>query len=55
MLRGLRRPKQLRKSWYMFFFQLPGGIPERALAKNDYAFLRRTFAVDGFGAEEIEP
>ena len=55
MLRGLRRPKQLKKSWYMFFFQLPGGIPERALAKNDYAFLRRTFEVDGFGAEEIEP
>ena len=54
MTRGLMRPKQLLKSWYMFFFQLPG-IPERVIAKNDYAYIRRTFASDGFGPEEIEP
>jgi epoxide hydrolase 4 len=54
MMRGLRRPKQLKKSWYMFFFQLPR-IPERTLMKNDYAMLRKTFEVDGFGSDEIEP
>jgi pimeloyl-ACP methyl ester carboxylesterase len=54
MLRGLRRPKQLKKSWYMFFFQLPAGIPERAVAANDWGFLRKTFAVDGFPKEEID-
>jgi pimeloyl-ACP methyl ester carboxylesterase len=55
MARGLRRPRQLRKSWYMFFFQLPGGIPERAMAHDDWAQLRRTFEVDGFAKEDIEP
>src|SRR5262249_12586002 len=42
LLTGLRRPAQLRKSWYMFFFQLPG-IPERTLMKDDAAALRRIF------------
>jgi pimeloyl-ACP methyl ester carboxylesterase len=55
MLRGLRRPKQLRKSWYMFFFQIPGGIPERALAKDDWARLRQMFTDEGFAPDEIEP
>jgi pimeloyl-ACP methyl ester carboxylesterase len=54
MQKGLRRPAQLKKSWYMFFFQLPG-IPERKIAKDDFAYLRETFAVDGFPAAEIEP
>jgi epoxide hydrolase 4 len=54
MSKGLRRPKQLKKSWYMFFFQLPG-IPEKTLMKNDYEMLRKTFEIDGFGADEIEP
>ena len=54
MLRGLLRPKQLRKSWYVLFFQLPGGIPERAIAKNDWAELRKTFAEDGLAADEID-
>jgi epoxide hydrolase 4 len=54
MTQGLRRPKQLKKSWYMFFFQLPFGIPERFFAKNDYAWLRLTFKVDKFPTEEIE-
>jgi pimeloyl-ACP methyl ester carboxylesterase len=31
--------KQLRKSWYIFFFQLPG-LPERFLRKNDYEALK---------------
>ena len=55
MTRGLLRPQQLVKSWYIFFFQLPFGIPEKALAADDFAVLRKTFAVDGFTADEIEP
>jgi pimeloyl-ACP methyl ester carboxylesterase len=55
MQRGLMRPKQLRKSWYMFFFQLPGGIPERAISANDWTMLRKTFEIDGFPKDEIEP
>ncbi len=55
MLRGLMRLKQIRKSWYMFFFQLPAGIPERALAKDDWAYLRRMFESEGFAPDEIEP
>jgi pimeloyl-ACP methyl ester carboxylesterase len=42
LLKGLRRPLQIKKSWYMFFFQLPG-LPERALMKDDASFLRRAF------------
>ncbi|MBI1317482.1 MAG: alpha/beta fold hydrolase [Candidatus Hydrogenedens sp.] len=37
--RGL---KQLRMSWYMFFFQLPW-LPERAIRANNYNSLRRLF------------
>lgn len=33
---------QLKKSWYMFFFQLPG-IPERALTARDARGVRRAF------------
>ncbi len=54
MTRGLRNPKQLMKSWYMFFFQLPFGVPEKVFARNDYRMLRLTFEVDKFPAEEIE-
>jgi len=38
MLRGLRRPGQLVKSWYMFFFQLPW-LPEALMRANDLARL----------------
>lgn len=31
-------PTQLRKSWYMFFFQIPR-LPEWVLRRNDYDFL----------------
>jgi pimeloyl-ACP methyl ester carboxylesterase len=55
MMRGLRRLTQLRKSWYMFFFQLPLGIPERMIARDDWAQIRKTFAVDGFKSDEIDP
>ena len=35
--------RQLRKSWYMGFFQLPL-LPERRLVANDFALLRRLWA-----------
>ncbi len=35
-----RLPRQLRLSWYMFFFQLRG-IADRAVARDDFAFLER--------------
>lgn len=33
---------QLKKSWYMFFFQLPG-VPERAMTANDAQAIRQAF------------
>ncbi len=37
---GLRSLAQLRRSWYVFFFQLPW-LPERMLALNGYGLLAR--------------
>lgn len=34
--------QQLRRSWYVFFFQLPF-LPEHLLARADFALLRRTW------------
>lgn len=47
---------QLRKSWYMFFFQLPG-LPEALLARDDFRMLKR-FAYDHakrgtFGKQDV--
>ncbi len=58
MQRELKRWAQLRKSWYAFFFQLPG-LPERYMAANDAAGIRRAFydmAVDKsrFGKEVLD-
>jgi pimeloyl-ACP methyl ester carboxylesterase len=53
MANGLRRPAQMKKSWYVFFFQLPF-LPERAVLKDDFAFVRRTFRADKLPAEDIE-
>jgi pimeloyl-ACP methyl ester carboxylesterase len=44
--RQMRKPSQLAKSWYMFFFLLPR-IPEWLLSRQDYQFLRRSLADDG--------
>lgn len=41
-LRELRRPGQLLRSWYMFFFQLPW-LPEWAIRRGNFADLARTF------------
>ena len=40
--KGLRTFKQLLKSWYIFFFQLPR-IPEWFLARNHYAAIAQAF------------
>jgi pimeloyl-ACP methyl ester carboxylesterase len=37
---------QLRKSWYIFFFQIPG-LPELLLGSNHFAGLRRMMRVSG--------
>jgi pimeloyl-ACP methyl ester carboxylesterase len=34
--------RQFLRSWYMYFFQLPG-IPERAIGKNDFEGLEKVF------------
>lgn len=40
-VKGLRNFAQLRRSWYMFFFQLPW-LPEQYAARNGYEQLART-------------
>ena len=42
MEEGLRTLRQLRKSWYAGFFQIPF-LPEKVVAANDYAALRKMF------------
>ena len=39
-IKGLRSFEQLRRSWYMFFFQLPW-LPEQYVARNRYRQLAR--------------
>ena len=40
---ALRRPAQLRRSWYVAFFQIPA-LPDRLLRAGDGAAVRRMFA-----------
>jgi pimeloyl-ACP methyl ester carboxylesterase len=40
LLQGLRTPRQLRKSWYFFFFQ-PPDLPERFVRARHWRFFRR--------------
>jgi pimeloyl-ACP methyl ester carboxylesterase len=42
MLAGLRTLRQLRRSWYIAFFQLPF-VPERLASLRDFAALKRPF------------
>jgi epoxide hydrolase 4 len=37
---GLKHPSQLRRSWYFFYFQLPGGVPEHHARADDYEFFK---------------
>jgi pimeloyl-ACP methyl ester carboxylesterase len=59
-LRALfRKWRQIRRSWYMFFFQIPA-LPERMLTARQgagVARMLRSMAVDKthFGDEELEP
>lgn len=53
-----RSPRQMLRSWYMFFFQIPG-LPERLNTANDARAIRRAFvgmAVDKsrFPAEVLD-
>ncbi len=41
-VREIRKWRQLRKSWYIFFFQIPW-LPERLLLANDARAIRRAF------------
>jgi pimeloyl-ACP methyl ester carboxylesterase len=53
----LRSPAQLRRSWYMFFFQLPR-VPELVVQHDDFAFLRKSLAAGRLvrpSREEIDP
>jgi epoxide hydrolase 4 len=40
--KGLRTLRQLKRSWYIFFFQLPS-IPEWGLARNNHEAIGRAF------------
>ncbi|HYP24377.1 MAG TPA: 4-alpha-glucanotransferase [Actinomycetota bacterium] len=51
-------PRQMTRSWYVGFFQLPW-LPERLMAANDYEALRRVFRHDpsrgdAFTDEDVE-
>jgi pimeloyl-ACP methyl ester carboxylesterase len=55
--RGLRTPRQLLKSSYAFFFQIPW-LPERVLRAGDFAIVRSVFRNDPvrpgtFGEDDI--
>ncbi len=57
-LRGLMTWKQLKKSWYMFYFQLPW-LPERMMRARDFGGLRHLLRRDpvrqgAFTPEDIE-
>jgi epoxide hydrolase 4 len=56
MVEGLRSPRQLRKSWYMFFFQIPR-LPEYLIARDDFSFAKRSLRADSkkaFTDEDLE-
>lgn len=55
IVRALRTtPRQLLRSWYMFFFQIPG-LPEAMFRAGHYALLRRTLGQDpAFTAADID-
>jgi pimeloyl-ACP methyl ester carboxylesterase len=40
LLRGLRNPRQQKRLWYFFYFQVPK-LPDRRLQKHDWHFFRR--------------
>jgi pimeloyl-ACP methyl ester carboxylesterase len=57
-LEGLRSPRQLRRSWYVFAFQLPW-LPERLVGARDFQALRRVLRqqptrAGAFTADDID-
>jgi pimeloyl-ACP methyl ester carboxylesterase len=52
---GLKHPSQLRKSWYFFFFAVPG-LPEDVVHARDWHFFRHFLrdANPAYTPEEIE-
>jgi epoxide hydrolase 4 len=50
--RELRRPRQLLKSWYMFFFQIPA-LPEFLLGRNDAQAIGDMFRLGGRHRRQI--
>ncbi len=56
MLEAFRTSRQLRKSWYMFFFQLPW-LPEHLMAREEYSFAKRSLRAGSKGSfsdEDLE-
>jgi pimeloyl-ACP methyl ester carboxylesterase len=55
LLQGLHHPGQLRKSWYFFFFDLPG-LPETVVHADHWHFFRHFLrdARPAFTPEEID-
>ena len=56
LTQGLKNPRQLRKSWYFFYFQLPG-LPERHVRARHWRFFRnflRAAHPDAYTAQDIE-
>jgi len=56
MLEGFRTLRQLRKSWYMFFFQIPR-LPEFLIGRDDFSFAKRSLRADSkkaFTDEDLE-
>ena len=56
LLQGLRTPRQLWKSWYFFYFQLPG-LPESHVRASHWRFFRNFLHAarpDAHTPEEIE-
>jgi pimeloyl-ACP methyl ester carboxylesterase len=53
MERGLRRPQQIKKSYYIFLYQLPR-VPELLVRGGDFAVVRRMWQKDGVPPEDID-
>ncbi|HEY5192936.1 MAG TPA: alpha/beta hydrolase [Solirubrobacteraceae bacterium] len=56
MQEGFRTLKQLRKSWYMFFFQIPK-LPEYLIGRDNFSFAKRSLRSDSkeaFSDEDLE-
>jgi pimeloyl-ACP methyl ester carboxylesterase len=51
--RQIRKWSQIKKSWYVFFFLLPG-LPEWWLSRNDCRFVRRSLADDGLSSAVVD-